>query len=191
MKLSDAIADMILNMFDDNTSTIQIQRNDLAQQLGCVPSQINYVITSRFTPEQGYRIESRRGGGGYIMITRAATKENALMSLVNSIGNSIDEKSAKANIYNLHYQGLLSDKAGRIMMSVVSDNNFKGVETEIKNQIFDIHLTKYGNTNAVDLVAKSVTETTITIKAMALARSNGTSVGIGAVAIFYNFKTIV
>ena len=135
MKLSDAIADMILNMFDDNTSTIQIQRNDLAQQLGCVPSQINYVITSRFTPEQGYRIESRRGGGGYIMITRAATKENALMSLVNSIGNSIDEKSAKANIYNLHYQGLLSDKAGRIMMSVVSDNNFKGVETEIKNQV--------------------------------------------------------
>ena len=135
MKLSDAIADMILNMFDDNTSTIQIQRNDLGQQLGCVPSQINYVITSRFTPEQGYRIESRRGGGGYIMITRAATKENALMSLVNSIGNSIDEKSAKANIYNLHYQGLLSDKAGRIMMSVVSDNNFKGVETEIKNQI--------------------------------------------------------
>ena len=135
MKLSDAIADMILNMFDDNTSTIQIQRNDLAQQLGCVPSQINYVITSRFTPEQGYRIESRRGGGGYIMITRAATKENTLMSLVNSIGNSIDEKSAKANIYNLHYQGLLSDKAGRIMMSVVSDNNFKGVETEIKNQI--------------------------------------------------------
>ena len=74
MKLSDAIADMILNMFDDNTSTIQIQRNDLAQQLGCVPSQINYVITSRFTPEQGYRIESRRGVGGYIMITRAATK---------------------------------------------------------------------------------------------------------------------
>ena len=47
------------------------------------------------------------------MITRAATKENALMSLVNSIGNSIDEKSAKANIYNLHYQGLLSDKAGK------------------------------------------------------------------------------
>ena len=73
MKLSDAIADMILNMFDDNTSTIQIQRNDLAQQLGCVPSQINYVSTARFTPEQGYRIESRRDGGGYSMITRAAT----------------------------------------------------------------------------------------------------------------------
>jgi len=132
MKLSDAIADMILNMFDDDTPTIQIQRNDLAAQLGCVPSQINYVITSRFTPEQGYRIESRRGGGGYIMITRAATKENAIMSLVNSIGKSIDEKSAKANIYNLHYQGLISDKAGRIMMSVVSDNNLKVLKMKLK-----------------------------------------------------------
>lgn len=135
MKLSDAIADMILDMFDDETPSVQIQRNDLAAQLGCVPSQINYVITSRFTPEQGYRIESRRGGGGYIMITRAATKENAILSLINSIGASIDEKSARAHIYNLHRQGLLSDKAGRIMMSAVSDANFKSVENEQKNQI--------------------------------------------------------
>ena len=60
MKISDVIADMILDMFDDNKSTVQIQRNDLAARVGCVPSQINYVITSRFTPEQGYRIESRR-----------------------------------------------------------------------------------------------------------------------------------
>ena len=63
--------------------------------------------------------------------------------------------------------------------------------TEVVNPIFDIHLTKHGNTNSVDLVVKSVSTTTITIKAMALARSNGTNVGIGAVGIFYNFKTTV
>lgn len=63
--------------------------------------------------------------------------------------------------------------------------------TEVTKSIFDIHLTKHGNTNAVDLVVKSVSATTITIKAMALARSNGTSVGIGSVGIFYNFKTTV
>ena len=63
--------------------------------------------------------------------------------------------------------------------------------TEVTKAIFDIHLTKHGNTNAVDLVVKSVSATTITIKAMALARSNGTSVGIGSVGIFYNFKTTV
>ncbi|MDE5983819.1 MAG: CtsR family transcriptional regulator [Eubacterium sp.] len=135
MKLSDVIADMILDMFDDETPTVQIQRNDLAAQLGCVPSQINYVITSRFTPEQGYRIESRRGGGGCIMITRAATKENALVSLINSIGQSIDEKNAKSHIYNLNYHGLISDKAGKMMLSVISDTNYKGLPSEVKDVI--------------------------------------------------------
>ena len=74
MKISDVIADMILDMFDDNKSTVQIQRNDLAARVGCVPSQINYVITSRFTPEQGYRIESRRGGGGSLPVPTARTR---------------------------------------------------------------------------------------------------------------------
>jgi transcriptional regulator CtsR len=134
MKISDVIADMILDMFDDETPTIQIQRNDLAAQLGCVPSQINYVITSRFTPEQGYRIESRRGGGGCIMITRATT-DNAILTLINSIGSEIDEKNAKAHIYNLVYQNLISDRAGKMMMSVISDSNFKGLSDEIKNKI--------------------------------------------------------
>lgn len=135
MKLSDVIADMILDMFDDKTSTVQIQRNDLANQLGCVPSQINYVITSRFTPEQGYRIESRRGGGGCILITRAATKEDAVVKLINSIGNVIDEKTAKAHIYNMSYQGLISEKASNMMTAVVSDNNFKGLPSEVKDTV--------------------------------------------------------
>lgn len=135
MKMSDVIADMILDMFDDQTSTVQIQRNDLANRLGCVPSQINYVITSRFTPEQGYRIESRRGGGGCILITRAATKEDAVVKLINSVGNAIDEKTAKAHIYNLNYQGLISEKASNMMMAVVSDNNFRGLPPEIKDAV--------------------------------------------------------
>lgn len=133
--MSDVIADMILDMFDDQTSTVQIQRNDLANRLGCVPSQINYVITSRFTPEQGYRIESRRGGGGCILITRAATKEDAVVNLINSVGNAIDEKTAKAHIYNLNYQGLISEKASNMMMAVVSDNNFRGLPPEIKDAV--------------------------------------------------------
>lgn len=133
--MSDVIADMILDMFDDQTSTVQIQRNDLANRLGCVPSQINYVITSRFTPEQGYRIESRRGGGGCILITRAATKEDAVVKLINSVGNAIDEKTAKAHIYNLNYQGLISEKASNMIMAVVSDNNFRGLPPEIKDAV--------------------------------------------------------
>lgn len=133
MKISDIIADMILDMFDDETPTVQIRRNDLAAQLGCVPSQINYVITSRFTPEQGYRIESRRGGGGYIMITRAS-KDDALISLINSIGSRIDEKTAKSHIYNLNYQNLISDRAGKLMLAVVGDSNFKDAAEESREK---------------------------------------------------------
>lgn len=135
MKMSDAIADMILDMFDDSSSTIQIQRNDLAARIGCVPSQINYVITSRFTPEQGYRIESRRGGGGYILITRAGSKEDALLNLINSIGTSVDEKTVKAHIYNLNYQGLLDAKSASMIDAGLSDANYKGLSNENKNEI--------------------------------------------------------
>ncbi len=142
MKMSDLIADMILDMFDDGTSTVQIQRNDLANRLGCVPSQINYVITSRFTPEAGYRIESRRGGGGYILITRAESKDNALMSLINSIGSSIDERTARAHIYNLNYQHVIDDKAAKIMLSVLAEVNFKSLDFEESKRIRAILLKK-------------------------------------------------
>lgn len=135
MKMTDVIADMILDMFDDGKSTIQIQRNDLASQIGCVPSQINYVITSRFTPEQGYRIESRRGGGGCIYITRAESKENAIVSLINSIGLEIDERTAKSRIYNLNYHGLVDDRSTKLLLSAAADSNFKGLPAEVKNAI--------------------------------------------------------
>lgn len=135
MKMSDIIADMILDMFDDTTSTVQIQRNDLANQLGCVPSQINYVITSRFTPEAGYRIESRRGGGGYILITRAEDKDSAILGLINSIGNEIDERTARVHIYNCNYQKLFDEKTAQMMTAVVLDNNFRGLPQTVANTI--------------------------------------------------------
>lgn len=135
MKMTDLIADMILDMFDDNQQTIQIQRNDLASQIGCVPSQINYVITSRFTPEQGYRIESRRGGGGCIYITRAVNKHSAIVSLINSIGDEIDEKTARAHIYNISYQNLVDEKSAKILTAATLDNNFKEVPENVKNKV--------------------------------------------------------
>lgn len=135
MKMSDMIADMILDMFGDGNSSVQIQRNDLANRLGCVPSQINYVITSRFTPEAGYRIESRRGGGGYILISRADNSDTAIMSLINSIGDSVDERSAKANLINCNYQKLINDKATKMMVSAVADSNYKGIPKKTANLI--------------------------------------------------------
>lgn len=67
MRMSDVIEDFIKDLFDeDDSDLIEIQRNELAQHFNCVPSQINYVISTRFKPSQGYYVESKRGGGGNI-----------------------------------------------------------------------------------------------------------------------------
>ena len=79
--MSDAITAYILNMLKQSGST-ELQRNTLAEQLGCVPSQINYVLATRFTPDHGYVIESRRGGGGYIRIVRVVEAEKSGVNII-------------------------------------------------------------------------------------------------------------
>ena len=67
MRMSDIIEEFIKDLFDEDESNfIEIQRNELAQQFNCVPSQINYVISTRFKPSQGYYVDSNRCGGGNI-----------------------------------------------------------------------------------------------------------------------------
>ena len=70
MRMSDVIEEFIKDLFDDNNEYIEIQRNELAEKFNCVPSQINYVISTRFRPSQGYYVESKRGGGGHIRIKK-------------------------------------------------------------------------------------------------------------------------
>ncbi len=102
MRMSDLVAQYILEMLDEQNGSAEIKRNELAGDLGCVPSQINYVITSRFTPEQGYIVESRRGGGGYIRISRVKMdRGTTVMHIVNSVGKSLDKATAEAMLNNM------------------------------------------------------------------------------------------
>ena len=135
MNLSKEITKMILDMLSDSGTT-EIKRNDLAEQLGCVPSQINYVLASRFTPEQGYIVESRRGGGGYIKITRATcTPETLMMHLINSIGDSMDEKTCRANIQNLYARGILPQQTAQVMSAAISDKAYREIPQELRNTV--------------------------------------------------------
>ncbi len=135
MSMSNIIAEMILEMMQEAGET-EIQRNELAQTLGCVPSQINYVISSRFTPEQGYTVESRRGGGGYIRIARIKYDKDAmLMHVVNSIGGAIDEATCRANVYNLNYQKIISAEASRLILSATSDRCLCEVPRPIRDTV--------------------------------------------------------
>ncbi|MDO4153616.1 MAG: CtsR family transcriptional regulator [Clostridia bacterium] len=135
MNLSKEIADLIVQMLGD-TGTAEIRRNDLAEQIGCVPSQINYVLSSRFTPENGYIVESRRGGGGYIKITRATYNYETLkMHLINSIGDKIDEKACRANLQNLHARGLLSDQEVSVMYAALRDNTYRDLPPDARDRV--------------------------------------------------------
>lgn len=134
MNLSKEIAEMIMQMLDGN-STAQIKRNDLAEQIGCVPSQINYVLSSRFTPEHGYIVESHRGGGGYIKITRINYDLSTLkMHLINSVGDRISEKGCKANVVNLYDKKLLSEQQAKLILCATSDRNYKQIPEEKRDE---------------------------------------------------------
>lgn len=121
MRLSDIIAAEINRILDESDGIAEIQRNDFASQIGCVPSQINYVLSSRFIPEHGYMVESRRGGGGYIRITRVRVDgASALMHLVNSIGEDIDDATARIILENCCNAGILDESKAKLMYSAIS-----------------------------------------------------------------------
>ena len=123
MKLSNLIESFINEMLEES-GVIELQRNELANHFNCVPSQINYVISTRFSPERGYIVESRRGGGGYIKITRAVPdKDNHIINLINLIGDSISFQNAHSILRSLYEYELLTEREAKLLLSAISDNS--------------------------------------------------------------------
>lgn len=134
MRMSDIIAERILSLIEASDENMaEIQRNELASIVGCAPSQINYVLSSRFTPERGYIIESRRGGGGYVRISRIKlNRSSAVMHIINSIGNALDPMDARIIIENCSQSGLISYDTARLMSSAISGTAMSGVPQEFR-----------------------------------------------------------
>ena len=137
MKISDLITERILELLDkSDESTAEIQRNEFANGIGWAPSQINYVLSSRFTPEHGFIIESRRGGGGYIRIRRVVLdSSSAIMHIINSIGDEIDSMSARILIENCYQSGLIDKHSARLMDSAISKNVMHALPPAIRNAV--------------------------------------------------------
>ncbi|WP_322174683.1 CtsR family transcriptional regulator [Acutalibacter caecimuris] len=136
MRISDSVANYILELLNQAGGIAEIQRNELAGFLGCVPSQINYVLTSRFTPEQGYLVESRRGGGGYIRITRLKlSKADMIMHMVNGVGDSLDGATARAMVQNMAEGGVLELGAAELILAAVSENALAAVPRDLRDTV--------------------------------------------------------
>lgn len=137
MKLSDVITTEILRMLNESSENVaEIQRNDFANLIGCAPSQINYVLSSRFTPEHGYIIESRRGGGGYIRIKRVVMRKGAaFMHIINAIGDRIDMMSARIVIENCLQSELITSEVARVMYAALSNNVMRSVPVSMQDSL--------------------------------------------------------
>ena len=129
--LTDQIAKLIEEMLEQSGGSLELQRNEMAQTLGCVPSQISYVLSSRFTPERGYIIESRRGGGGCIRIVRKQMHRNEyLMHFFYAVGTELDEQEARAYVQNLLGNGIVSAREGNMILSAVSEGALSDITPE-------------------------------------------------------------
>ncbi len=113
MGISDKIEAFILELMKQEQQPLKIQRNELAEVFGCVPSQINYVISTRFCPEKGYLVTSRRGGGGYVVIQRVEHSRE--------IENEITEQEAFYYIRMLYDTSKITLREAKLMQKAVSD----------------------------------------------------------------------
>ena len=125
MRISDLITEKILEMLNESDESIaEIQRNEFANGIGCAPSQINYVLSSRFTPEHGFIILSDKNKLNYL-----------IMHIINSIGEEMDAMSARILIENCYQSGLIDKQTARLMDSAISKNVMHSLPPEIRNRV--------------------------------------------------------
>lgn len=137
LKLTDQIEYFIKSMMiEANRNFLEIQRNELAGNFNCAPSQINYVLTTRFTTQKGYLIESKRGGGGNIKITWFDIDKNEYIKNViwNNIGCYINAGESEAYVEMFFEKGYITERESRLMKAILNDKVLT-VPEDIKNQI--------------------------------------------------------
>lgn len=105
---------------------IEIRRSEVAEKFNCVPSQINYVIKTRFTIQHGYVVESKRGGGGYIRIIKVQLLDDMekLGTLIDIIGSSISERDAFSILNTLYEEKIIEDKEIKLMLCAMEKSNY-------------------------------------------------------------------
>ena len=136
MALSDNIAKIIEEMLENGGGSAEVRRSDLAARLGCVPRQVTYVITSRFTPERGYITESRRGGGGYIRIARVSMGKNEyLMHFFHAVGDSLDERDAVVLVRNLRDRGIIDTVTAEVMAASMAERALARIEPKGRSAV--------------------------------------------------------
>lgn len=120
--ISDIIEQYLKQVIDlSNNNVIEIKRNEIANRFECVPSQINYVINTRFTLERGFVVESKRGGGGYIRIIKVKLHDDIdiIDQMLHMIDHSVAQGNAESMIIRLIEEGIVTNREAKLMLSVL------------------------------------------------------------------------
>lgn len=135
--LSDSIEELLKEMLDQNEGIVQFTRNELAEEMNCVPSQITYVIRTRFTNSMGYIKESKRGGGGSITIRRVnfSSPDQQLAVQIQAIPRNLSQQKAYLIIDNLSHQKVIDDGVAQILKAAISHHALQKAPNAIVDQI--------------------------------------------------------
>ncbi|API92345.1 MULTISPECIES: CtsR family transcriptional regulator [Virgibacillus] len=120
--ISDVIENYLKQILQaKGKNVIEIKRSEIADQFQCVPSQINYVINTRFTVEKGYIVESKRGGGGYIRIMRVIHQDESKLidEIIEMINPSVSQQKAVGILERLLEEELVTEREAKIMLSAI------------------------------------------------------------------------
>ncbi len=145
--LSSIIEEYLKRVLEEKNE-IEIRRNEIAELFDCVPSQINYVIDTRFTIKQGYLVESKRGGGGYIRIKEVDLLDDTqkLDTMINAIGTELTEREGKAIIESLYAAEVIKKGEAKLMHVAMDKSNYNGaglLENRIRARLLSNFLMTY------------------------------------------------
>ncbi|MRX72577.1 CtsR family transcriptional regulator [Bacillus lacus] len=135
--ISDIIEQHLMSVLDSSgKEIIEIKRSEIAEQFQCVPSQINYVINTRFTIERGFVVESKRGGGGYIRIIKVKSNDNAqlISHILELIDKRLTQSAAEQIIIRLVQEGAVSEREAKIMLSVI-DRSVLYIDLPLRDEL--------------------------------------------------------
>lgn len=135
--MTSNIERFLKELLSESEGSIEIGRNDLAERFGCAPSQINYVLSTRFTPYRGYYIESKRGGSGYIRIIELTVNiDSSIRKLIDEgIGNNITKGKADSIVKSLEEKEIASKTEGLLMRHAIDDSALEGVPVNMRNTV--------------------------------------------------------
>ncbi len=136
-RISDLIEILIKRMIEENNGMVEITRGELADQVNCVPSQITYVLSTRFSCGQGYLVESRRGGGGMIRIRRVdlPTADGYLLHTLSHLGTALSQNQADVLIRNFLDNSLINLREARLIRAAISDRALADTGIEYRDRL--------------------------------------------------------